>query len=98
MKGKPASRKTEHEGCTVIVFPMRWRKGTVRRVAETFLAKKPVNRTHFWNRTLDTLERQLERIGCTDDDISQELRAFTAAVQAEVYRIQGHASGPDGAA
>lgn len=63
MKENPASRKAEGEDFTVILSSLRWRKETVRRASETFMAKKPMNRTHFWNRTIDTLERKLDR-GC----------------------------------
>lgn len=98
MTKTPASRKTEIEGCTVILFPLCWRKGTVRRVAEKMVTSKPPARERYWRGTLDALEQQLERLGGEEEGNDRELRQFTAAVQAEVYRIQGHTPEPDGAA
>lgn len=99
MKENPVDHETEQ--CTVIVFPLRWRKGKARHVAETFLATKPgKRRTGYWNRIVTGIERQLERTGLDEEGIARELHEFTAAVQAEIDRMRGVAPKPepDGAA
>jgi len=93
-----ASRKTEAEGCTIIVFPMRWRNGKARRTAEVFMSMTPKARAGYWNRIRGDLERQLERIGCGEEAIAREVQGFTASVQAEIDRMQASVPEPDGAA
>lgn len=88
----------EAEGCTVIIFPLRWRKGKARRTAEVYLSTTAKGRTTYWKRISADLERQLERLGCTEDDIAREMEGFTATVQAEIDRMHRRRPEPDGAA
>lgn len=95
---KSRKRKVEKQDCIVIVFPPCWRKGTVLRVADKMVNGEPEGRDSYWRSVLAEIEGQLEALGSTDADIDRELRQFTAAVQAEVYRIQGRTPGPNGVA
>jgi hypothetical protein len=63
-------------------------------VAERIVEIASEGHAHYWRGVLGEIEDQLEDIGCPDADIDRELRQFTAAVQAEVYRIQGRTPPP----
>lgn len=90
--------KTAAEICTVIVFPLRWRKGKARRTAEAYLSTKSEGQAAYWRQVSDSLERELEWLGCAEDDIARELESFMFTVQAEIDRIHGRTPEPDGAA
>lgn len=93
-----AGREADNGECTVIVFPLRWRVGKARRTAEAFLSMTPKGRDGYWRKVLNTLDSQLEKLGCNEDSIAEELKGFTKAVQAEVDRMQRRTSEPSGAA
>lgn len=99
MKRKQGKRPdAEAEGCTVFIFPLSWRTGTARRVAEAYLSKTPKARARYWKETLEINERELARIGCATDDVDREQDGFKRAVQAAIDAIQGRTPEPDGAA
>jgi transcription initiation factor TFIIIB Brf1 subunit/transcription initiation factor TFIIB len=84
---------TDH--CKLIPFPSDRRIGKARKAAKKIRERRgsqPLKEA-YWRQTVSTLIRQLEKLGLDRTHIEKEIDAFTAAVRAEIVRMDHAESG-----
>ncbi|WP_068086788.1 DUF6074 family protein [Polycladidibacter stylochi] len=73
---------------SVILFPMKHRKGKIRHVAAIFAKKRGKDRDAYWRRTLETLRKQSAAAGVAPEVAERHLVEFSVAVVQEVQRYE----------
>ena len=82
----------------ILPFPMSRRVGEARAVAQKVSERRTdAQRQAYFRRALGGLASRLAKSGLGDDEVSRQLDAFTAAVNLELWRYEGHRR-PGGAA
>lgn len=70
----------------IVLFPMAKRVGKIRRAAEVLTGKSRDEAGAYWRQIVSTNRRQFDRLGISEHTGDAELRAFFAALQAELNR------------
>lgn len=74
------------EACKMFVFPLARRVGKVRRVAEVYQRQQGKAQSSYWRTQTNGMWDQLEELGFTVDQITEQLDGFKTAVQCEINR------------
>lgn len=72
----------------IIPFPANKRIGKARSVAQQIVKRKTEkSRDRYWESTVLTFSKQMERAGINQPEIEQEISAFAELVQREINRL-----------
>ncbi len=79
-------RRKEMMAEKVVAFPLSGRTATIRRCASELEAIHGQAATDYWKTECRALAEHLGRLGCSDEDIRQQVMAFQTEVQVEMMR------------
>ncbi|AWC25477.1 hypothetical protein CO731_04974 [Aminobacter sp. MSH1] len=82
----------------VLLFPLTRRVGKVRHTAAKLAGKHGEDAELYWKQVVAANRKHLERVGLSEDQISDELRSLFDAVQGELHRLAYQRQTPGGAA
>lgn len=82
----------------VLLFPLTKRVGKVRHTARKLAGKHGEDADLYWRQVIAANRKHLARLGLADEKVEAELRAFHAAVQAEMLRLAYFGKNTGGAA
>lgn len=81
----------------IIPFPVSKRVGHIRRVAARLKSSRTQREADAgWKQAVDSIGRQMERVGISADRINDELRSFHVGVIGELRRLESRSVSPDG--
>ncbi len=78
---------------SVLAFPFSRRTKLIREAAATISRESEANGVRYWNALNRTLTAPLLRAGVPQDQVQAEANRFRDAVQAEIWRTDGHIGG-----
>lgn len=70
----------------VVAFPLSGRTAMIRRCAEELENIHGEAAVTYWRSECRALGASLEKLGCSEDDIRQQVMAFQTEVQVEMMR------------
>ncbi|MBD8554341.1 hypothetical protein IFT84_07350 [Rhizobium sp. CFBP 8762] len=89
------AKQAESRDCRIVPFPLKNRAATVRQSAEILDTTHGEAALVFWRAQCRSLADELLALGCSEDDMREQVFNFQNEVQAELMRRHWEADARD---